>query len=313
LNEHVRDLGLFFPVDPGAEEATIGGMAATRASGTAAVKYGTMRENVLNAKVVLAGVVQPGRTLEQGHEHEFALVGCDVKARGAAGFQNHDFGQPACGLAHGRVLAQEAGIAMGDPWRLGRPVAHEALAVEITIRRQDAGGKHQIMVGDRLVEGGTAHLDHFQSVRTFQDTMTNLRGLQHTIARLHDKGFALVLIDDPNPALANKDHLKPDAVIVHPVSNRSAPGNGDVRGDETSAEASRNEIAIEHAGPAFAVSPIFLLTGDHKARVKWRDVHRRNKGRKVHHGAVRRDEAFRTGFLARQQQTKMPGVAASWR
>lgn len=139
LNDHLRDLGIFFPIDPGAD-ASLGGMAATGASGTTTVRYGTMRENTLGLKVVLSD----GRVVETGSRARKSSAGYDltrlfIGSEGTLGI--------ICELTlrvYGRPEAVSAAVCsfatiddvvdcVIEVVQLGIPVARAELADDVTI------------------------------------------------------------------------------------------------------------------------------------------------------------------------------------
>jgi len=147
LDAHLKNTGLMFPIDPGAD-ATLGGMAATRASGTTAVRYGTMKDNVLGMTVVLADgrIIKTGgraRKSSSGYDLTRLFVGSEGTLGVITELTLRLYGRPDAVRAAICPFASMAGAAntVIQTIQLGIPVARIEIIDEVQLRVVNAYSK----------------------------------------------------------------------------------------------------------------------------------------------------------------------------
>ena len=153
------------------------------------------------------------------------------------------------------------------------------------------GGQRRLGVSPRLVFGRAADLDHLHAVACFEHAMANGGRLQEAVTFQQEHRLALVFVGHAHPAPIAVDHLETDVVEVHVVGHRSTLGDEDVRGDEPSTETAGDQVAVAHAGTAFAECVVGRVArrcaSDDELFPQSRDVKRGIGGHELDDRAVR--------------------------
>ena len=201
--------------------------------------------------VMPSAKLEVGRTFEDEAEHQLPIMRREAIARRRRRADDAHLGE-AAGRARDRGLLRFAAVRTASTAFAPRCAAGSAA------RRTAASGSIRSF-GSVRSWSAKVSCSAGQLISTtsrpgeLSSTRWRISGrLQHQVAGVHHERLALVLVDDAHPAAPDGDELQRDAVEMHPVGDRPALGDRDVRGDVAPAEPARDQVAVEHAGPALA-------------------------------------------------------------